>query len=61
VEIDLRRLELRFAETRLLEPGAVERLLQSVEVCGQLIPRLAVLAQIDSTDDALASQSSRKG
>ena len=42
LELDLYRLELRFAETRLPEPRAVERLAQSIEQCGQLIPCVAV-------------------
>lgn len=40
--LDLHRLELRFAETRLAEPRAVERLAQSIEQCGQLIACVAV-------------------
>jgi ParB family chromosome partitioning protein len=44
LELDLYRLELRFAETRLPEPRAVERLAQSIEQCGQLIPCVAVPA-----------------
>jgi ParB/RepB/Spo0J family partition protein len=43
-EVDLHRLELRFAEMRLTEPRAVERLAQSIEQCGQLIPCVAVAA-----------------
>jgi ParB family chromosome partitioning protein len=44
LEVDLHRLELRFAQMRLPEPRAVERLAQSIEQCGQLIPCVAVLA-----------------
>lgn len=44
LELDLYRLELRFAQTRLPEPRAVERLAQSIEQCGQLIPCVAVPA-----------------
>lgn len=44
MEMDLHRLELRFAETRLPEPRAVERLAQSIEQCGQLVPCVAVPA-----------------
>lgn len=44
LEVDLHRLELRFAQTRLPEPRAVERLAQSIEQCGQLIPCVAVPA-----------------
>jgi ParB/RepB/Spo0J family partition protein len=42
VEVDLHRLELRFAAARLIEPRAVERLARSIERCGQLIPCIAV-------------------
>ncbi len=41
-EVDLHRLELRFAEARLLEPRAVEALARSIEQCGQLIACIAV-------------------
>ena len=42
LEVDLHRLELRFAEARLLEPRAVERLARSIEQSGQLIACIAV-------------------
>jgi len=42
-EVDLHRLELRFAEARLLEPQAVARLAQSIEQSGQLIACSAVV------------------
>jgi len=42
LEIDLHRLELRFAGARLLEPRAVERLARSIERCGQVTPCIAV-------------------
>ena len=41
-EVDLHRLELRFAHVRLLEPRAVEQLARSIEHSGQLIPCIAV-------------------
>jgi ParB family chromosome partitioning protein len=41
-EVDLHRLDLRFAHARLLEPRAVESLARSIESCGQLIPCIAV-------------------
>jgi ParB-like chromosome segregation protein Spo0J len=41
-EVDLHRLDLRFADARLLEPRAVESLARSIESCGQLIPCIAV-------------------
>jgi len=45
LEVDLHRLELRFAETRLAEPRAVERLALSIERCGQLIPCIVVAVE----------------
>jgi len=42
LEVDLHRLELRFASARLIEPRAVEQLARSIERCGQLIPCIAV-------------------
>src|ERR1700674_4082382 len=42
LELDLHRLELRFASARLLEPHAVEQLARSIERCGQVIPCVAV-------------------
>ena len=41
-EVDLHRLDLRFADARLLEPRAVEHLVRSIERSGQLIPCIAV-------------------
>jgi len=41
-EVDLHRLELRFAEARLLEPRAIERLARSIEHSGQLVACIAV-------------------
>ncbi len=46
-EVDLHRLELRFADARLLEPRAIEALARSIEQCGQLIACIAV-ADADS-------------
>lgn len=42
LELDLHRVELRFANARLVEPRAVEHLARSIERCGQLIPCIAV-------------------
>lgn len=42
IELELHRLELRFASARLLEPRAVEQLARSIERCGQVIPCIAV-------------------
>ncbi len=41
-EVDLHRLDLRFAEARLIEPRAVEHLARSIERCGQITPCIAV-------------------
>ena len=41
-EIDLHRLDLRFAPARLMAPGAVNALAQSIEQSGQLVPCIAV-------------------
>ncbi len=43
-EVDLHRLELRFAQARLLEPRAIESLARSIEQSGQLIACIAVPA-----------------
>ena len=42
LEVDLHRIELRFADARLLEPGAVDALARSIEQSGQLIACIAV-------------------
>jgi ParB family transcriptional regulator, chromosome partitioning protein len=42
LEIDLHRLDLRFADARLLEPRAVDALVRSIEESGQLIACIAV-------------------
>lgn len=42
VELDLHRLELRYAGARLVEPRAVERLVRSIERHGQLMPCIGV-------------------
>lgn len=41
-EIDLHRLDLRYATTRVVEPRAVTRLTRSIEQCGQIVPCTAV-------------------
>jgi hypothetical protein len=40
--IDLHRLDLRFADLRLADPAAVERLCRSIERSGQLVPCVAI-------------------
>jgi ParB family transcriptional regulator, chromosome partitioning protein len=42
VELDLHRLELRYAAARVIEPRAVERLARSIETSGQLVPCIGV-------------------
>src|SRR5579864_1653762 len=42
LDLDLHRLELRFAGTRLVDPRAVERLARSIEAYGQIEPCVAV-------------------
>ena len=42
LEVDLHRLDLRFADVRLLEPRAVDALARSIEQSGQLIACIAV-------------------
>ena len=44
-EVDLHRLDLRFAQARLLDPRAVEALARSIEQSGQLIACIAVPEQ----------------
>src|SRR3972149_10417979 len=42
LEVDLHRLELRYAAARVLEPRAGERLARSIEKSGQLMPCIGV-------------------
>ena len=44
LDLDLHRLELRFAGARLMEPRAVERLARSIERGGQIVPCIVVAA-----------------
>jgi len=44
LDVELRRLELRFAETRISDRRAIDRLSQSIERCGQLAACIAVPA-----------------
>jgi hypothetical protein len=44
LDLDLHRLELRFAGARLVEPRAVERIARSIECGGQIVPCIAVAA-----------------
>src|SRR5216684_2601513 len=42
LDLDLHRLELRFAGARLVEPRAVEGIARSIERGGQIVPCIAV-------------------
>jgi ParB family transcriptional regulator, chromosome partitioning protein len=42
LDLDLHRLDLRFAGARVAEPRAVERIARSIESCGQIVPCIAV-------------------
>jgi ParB family transcriptional regulator, chromosome partitioning protein len=42
LELDLHCLELRFANSRVVEPRAVARIAHSIERCGQLVPCVVV-------------------
>jgi len=42
LEMDLHRLQLRYANARLMEPRTVVQLAASIERCGQIIPCIAV-------------------
>lgn len=44
LEVDLHRLELRYASARLVEPRAVECLARSIATSGQLMPCIGVAA-----------------
>ena len=48
LDLDLHRLELRFASSRLVEPRAVARIAHSIERCGQVVP-CTVVAASDGT------------
>jgi ParB family transcriptional regulator, chromosome partitioning protein len=43
LELDLHCLDLRFAVARLEDRHAVERRASSIEQCGQIVPRIAVV------------------
>jgi ParB-like chromosome segregation protein Spo0J len=52
LELDLHRLDLRFAASRLVEPTAVDRIARSIERCGQIVPCIVVAAGEASGADA---------
>jgi ParB-like chromosome segregation protein Spo0J len=51
LELDLHRLDLRFADSRLVEPQAVARLAESIERCGQIVPCIVVAVRDDRGGD----------
>ena len=54
LELDLHRLDLRFAASRLVEPHAVARLAESIERCGQIVPCIVVAVPGDEGGGAAA-------
>ena len=46
LDLDLHRLDLRFAGSRLVEPHAVERLARSIGRCGQIVPCIVVALSV---------------
>ena len=54
LDLDLHRLDLRFAASRLVEPHAVARLAESIERCGQIVPCIVVAAPGDEGGGAAA-------
>lgn len=48
LELDLHRLDLRFAGSRLVEPRAVARMAQSIERCGQIVPCIVVASSAEA-------------
>ena len=51
-EVELRSLELKFSTTRMSDERAVQRLLQSIDECGQLIACIAVQEAAQSHERA---------
>jgi hypothetical protein len=56
IELDLHRLELRFADSRLVEPRALARLAESIEQCGQIVPCVVVAAPESQDGEAGGAQ-----
>jgi ParB-like chromosome segregation protein Spo0J len=52
LDLDLHRLDLRFAGSRLVEPQAVARIAQSIERCGQIVPCIVVAVPGDASTGA---------
>jgi ParB/RepB/Spo0J family partition protein len=53
LDLDLHRLQLRFASIRLVEPRAVARIAHSIERCGQVVPCIVVAASDGTGDERL--------
>jgi ParB-like chromosome segregation protein Spo0J len=58
LQVELHRLQLRFADTRVREPHAIEQLTRSIESCGQLVPCIAVreLEAVEAVSEDAALQ-----
>lgn len=54
LDLDLHRLDLRFAGSRLVEPHAVARLAEPIERCGQIVPCIVVAIPGDGSGGAEA-------
>jgi ParB-like chromosome segregation protein Spo0J len=52
LQLDLHRLDLRFAASRLVDPQAVARIAHSIERCGQIVPCIVVGTAATSGADA---------
>jgi ParB family chromosome partitioning protein len=57
LQVELHRLELRFADTRVREPRAIDALTRSIERCGQLVACIAVeeSRELDALSEAVTS------
>lgn len=57
LQVELHRLELRFADTRVREPRAIDALTRSIERCGQLVACIAVeqARELDELSEAVPS------
>jgi ParB family transcriptional regulator, chromosome partitioning protein len=53
LDLDLHRLQLRFASIRLIEPRAVARIAHSIERFGQVVPCIVVAASDGTGDERL--------
>jgi ParB family transcriptional regulator, chromosome partitioning protein len=48
--VDLHRLQLRFADTRVCEPRAIDALARSIEQCGQRVPCIVICEAVSPED-----------